>query len=221
MGDLLVIIPSRGRPGHIADLWAAWEATSAGVAQLVVCVDDDDESRYAYPAGPHYHVGPRAGFAPRLSSLATEVAPHWGAVASWTDKHRPRTPGWDRVLVEQLAELGTGFVYGDDLMHGPGLPTACAVTTDVVQALGYLTPPELPHLYVDNVWADWGQAIHRIRYLGDVVIEHMHPSAGKGEWDDLMWEANTPEAFACDEAAYHAYKADRFAGDVEKLEALR
>src|SRR5436190_9604808 len=50
--ELAVVIPSRGRPHAITDLWAAWQNTTAGLAQLVVCLDLDDDTKGDYPSGP-------------------------------------------------------------------------------------------------------------------------------------------------------------------------
>ena len=37
-------------------------------------------------------------------------------------------------------------------------------------------------MYVDDAWMAWGQAVG-IEFLEDVVIEHLHPTAGKSETD--------------------------------------
>lgn len=219
--SLLVIVPSRGRPGHIAELWDAWRNTAAGVAELLVCLDDDDPTVTEYPFQPgiRYDIATRSGFAPRLSAVAAREARYVDAVASWTDKHRPRTEEWDRTLLDALTET-PGIAYGDDTINGQWLPTACAVSSSVVTALGYLTPPELQHLYIDNFWRDLGTELDRLTYLPHIIIEHLHPAAGKGDWDALCLEANSVAAFERDEAAYLAYKTERFATDVEKVRAV-
>jgi hypothetical protein len=219
---LLVIVPSRSRPGHVERLWEAWRATTAGYADLLVCLDVDDECIEEYPHDGDfwYSIGPRNGFAPRLNDAARRCAPDHFAVASWGDDHVPRTYGWDLALVEALDALGTGFAYGNDGYQGERIPTACAMTSDIVSTLGWMTPPGLAHLYVDNVWKDLGTDLDRIRYLPDVLIEHMHPSIGKAEWDPLTRDANTPQKGAADKAAYEAWCANDRAADVEKLRAL-
>lgn len=220
---LVIVIPSRGRPQAIAELHAAFEATTAGCSELVVALDLDDPTAAEYPRGLdglRYVVGRRNGFAPRLSHEAVKEARSAFAVGSWGDDHRPRTRGWDDQILGALEDLGSGIAYGDDLLQGEALPTAAHLTSDIIETLGWMTPPGLAHLYVDNFWLDLGRDIDRIRYLPDVVIEHMHPAAGKAEWDDLVRNANTPEAYNADRVAYEAYKRDRMAVDVERLRAL-
>jgi hypothetical protein len=223
MSDLLVIVPSRGRPGHVERLWEAWQATATGCAQLLIALDDDDPTAKDYPApevGLRYWIGPRNGFAPRLNIEAARYAGDYFALASWGDDHVPRTYGWDIAHLEALGALGTGFAYGNDGYQGEKIPTACAMTSNIVRALGWMTPPGLAHLYVDNVWRDLGTDLDRITYLPDVLIEHMHPSIGKAAWDPLTADANTPAKGAADKAAYERWCANDRAANVETLRAL-
>lgn len=223
MTDLLVIVPSRGRPQSIERLLSAWNDTAGGVASLLVALDDDDPYAPMYPAHPDvtYTVAPRNGFAPRLTAEALDRAPHHFALASWGDDHIPRTHGWDTALLEALGSMGTGFAYGDDLIQGENLPTACAMTSDIVSTLGWMTPPGMAHLYVDDVWLTLGRAVDRIRYLPDVVIEHYHPMHRPDvEADDLVRDANSAAAYAADRAVFDRWKADDLPGCVEKIRAL-
>lgn len=221
--QLCVIVPSRGRPQAAHDLWQAWQATADGVATLHLALDLDDLTAHDYPrwqTGLSTSIAPRNGFAPRLSSEAVDRTGHYFALASWGDDHRPITKGWDTALVNALADLGTGFAYGDDLLQGEALPTACAMTSDIVSALGWMTPPGLAHLYVDNVWLELGRAIDRVAYLPDVVIAHRHPVTGAVPWDDLARQANTPAAYDADRLAFETWLLEGKTPAVEKLQAL-
>jgi hypothetical protein len=88
------------------------------------------------------------------------------------DDHFPRTHGWDQAYLDALRELGTGIVYGNDLLQGHRLPTQCAMTADIVRRWGYMALPTLRHMYVDNFWRDLGNAADCLRYLPEVVVEH-------------------------------------------------
>jgi len=220
--QLCVIIPSRGRPEAAAELWQAWQDTADGVATLHFCLDADDVTAPSYPRwqeGLSTSCWARNGFAPRLSSEAVDRAPHYFALASWGDDHRPLTKGWDTALVNALADLGSGFAYGDDVLQGEALPTACAMTSDVVSALGYMTPPGFAHLYVDNVWLELGRAMGRITYLPHVVIAHQHPVTGAVAWDELARQANTPQAYDADRKAFELWRKHQMPLAVEKLRA--
>lgn len=217
--ELLVIVPSRGRPQNIERLLQAWEDTGAE-AELEIAIDDDDPTLDAYlKLRVNKTIGPRLGMIGSLNEQATRVAPCFDAVGFLGDDHTPRTHGWDKTICAELAAMGTGIVYGNDLFQRAMLPTAVFMTSDIVQALGYMAPPFLQHMHADNFWLDCGREINRISYLDAVVIEHMHPQAGKAPMDDgygHVWPMMQADA-----DAYAAYKADgRFAADVAKLRAL-
>lgn len=223
--DLLMIVPSRGRPHNIAALWDAWSATSTGAAELLVAADDDDPTLPGYlqvceELQIDLTVGPRLRMVPTLNTVAVERAPHHFAVGFLGDDHRPRTVGWDAHYLAALKTLGTGFVYGNDLLAGERLPTQWAQTSDIVQALGGMVPAQVKHMFADNTIWDLGHAIDRIRYLPDVVVEHMHPLANKASQDPGYLEVNDPEAFEADRLIYADWYANQFPADADKLRTL-
>lgn len=223
--DLLMIVPSRGRPQNIAALWEAWEATSTGAADLIVAADDDDPTLAGYrqvceERGIDLAVGPRLRMCPTLNKVAVERAPHHYAVGFLGDDHRPRTRTWNQHYLDALHELGTGFVYGNDLLAGERLPTQVAMTSDIVQTLGAMVPAPVKHLWADNQWLDLGQAIDRIRYLPGVIVEHLHPLAGTAVEDDGYREVNHPDAFEADRLVYADWYENQMPADVAKLKAL-
>lgn len=132
------------------------------------------------------------------------------------DDHRPRTPGWDRMIVEALQRYD--IAYGNDLFQGPNLPTQYAIRTPVVKALGWMSPPAFRHLYVDNAILDMGRALNSIAYLPDVVIEHMHPAAGKGELDEHYTRANSNDSV--DRETYMRWRRDELAETVIRVRAM-
>lgn len=223
--DLLMIVPSRGRPHNIAALWDAWQATTSGAAGLLVALDDDDPTLPGYrdvcaDRGIELTVGPRLRMCPTLNKVAVERAPHHFAIGFLGDDHRPRSLGWDTHYLAELKTLGTGFVYGNDLVAKDRLPTQVAVTSNIVQTLGWMALPGLLHLWCDNVWWDLGHAIDRITYLPDVVVEHCHPLAGTAAEDDGYREVNAPAAFEADRLIYADWYEHQMPADVAKLRAL-
>lgn len=221
MSELLVIVPSRERPRNAARVVRAIETTSRGNTEVLVAVDTDD------PQLDHYYK--------ELSGVLFEVPPggHNGAInsaaryagrsrfiAKLDDDHVPRTPGWDVAFMEALEEMKVGIVYGNDLHQRERLPTAPAMSREIVDELGYMAPPELQHLFVDNFWLDLGTAAGCIRYLKTVVIEHMHPHAYKALMDPGYARVNSPSQYERDHPAYQQYKAERFRSDVDKITKL-
>lgn len=226
MTDLVVIVPSRGRPHAAAELADAFNETCRAETDLVFALDDDDPTRDEYSRRVEIWTGPNRSMVEALNGAASrESGGRFGmrppfAIGFIGDDHRPRTAGWDAAYVEALQELGTGIVYGDDLLQRENLPTQCAMTTDIVQTLGYMAPPTLTHLYVDNFWLSLGKAAGCIRYLPDVVVEHCHPVARKAEWDEGYARVNNSAMYAKDEAAFRTYAETEFQADVEKVRRL-
>lgn len=227
MTDLVVIVPSRGRPGAAVELAAAFAKTES-TSRLVFAVDEDDptRSRYlatldAYPATT-VHFGPAPStMVKALNTAALLYANEAYALGFMGDDHRPRTKHWDAMYLAALDQLRTGIVYGNDLLQGQRIPTQVAMTADIVRTLGHMAPATLAHLYVDNYWKDLGQQAGCLRYLPEVVVEHMHPIAGKAQWDEGHIRVNEPAMYQRDSDAYADYAGSHLADDVAKVRALR
>jgi hypothetical protein len=184
-------------------------------ADLLITCDDDDPAAGQYGPGVRVMSGPRR-LGPILNALAVAAAPRYEAVGTLGDDHRPRTPGWDRRLMTALAGR-PGVAYGDDLFQGPLLPTAVVISSAVILALGYMVPPGVMHLYMDNFWLRLGHDLGVLEYCPDVIIEHVHPSAGKAEWDDGYARVNSAENAAADYTAWDDFLHGQWPGDLARL----
>jgi len=208
---LAILVPSRSRPANIVELLEAWETTAAGgYAELVVAVDLDDPHLGGYldiemPDYADLVAGPRLRLGGTLNALAPGLAASYQAVGFMGDDHRPRSLEWDRRLVEALDAKPLGVVYGNDLLMGPALPTAAFLDARIPRTLGYMVPPGMVHLYLDNYWKILGERLGTLTYLGDVIIEHAHPLAGRAEWDELYREVNAPDLSSADESRFRRY----------------
>lgn len=225
--DLLVIIPTRGRPQAVMSLVRAWHETGA-TADLLFAVDTDDPELDAYKREAaklkssqfRFVYGKRLRLCGTLNQQAVKAAKKYQYLAFLGDDHRPRTAGWDERIRICLSG-GPGVVYGNDLLMGERMPTAVAMTSDIVRALGYFSPPTLVHLCLDLCWLDWGRGMGRITYLDDMVIEHLHPANGKAELDAGYEEVNSPEQVSADSAAYYDYRDNGgLDADLAKLRKL-
>jgi hypothetical protein len=212
--QMIVVVPSRGRPSNIGELLQAFQDTCRIATGLWVCIDEDDPEVDRYrqvmredgnPVLDRLIIGPPSRIGPILNRVMPEAAEQAPYIAFMGDDHRPRTQGWDQIYIQTLEDLGTGVVYGNDLYQGPNIPTQVAMTSNIVKATGHFVPPGAKHLYLDNMWADIGRATS-LKYLPDVVVEHMHPCAGKAEWDGGYELNNSPETYSEDEAVYNAWK---------------
>ena len=219
MRDLLVIVPSRGRPGNITRLMGAMEATCKGDTTLLVGCDGDDPALDGYPEGPEYALNEGLrGVVAHLNALSAPRTGQFRFMGALGDDFVPRTPGWDVAVMEALEQ--TPFAYGDERVPGRAAgETVCHIFTRsaVVEALGYLGPPCFGHMFVDNAWAAWGKACGTT-FLDGVVIEHLHPAAGKAPGDETY--QRSAGFLGPDRQAWEAYQADGLAADIAKIKAV-
>jgi glycosyltransferase involved in cell wall biosynthesis len=137
-----IIVPSRNRPHNIKELQQSLIDTDTK-SKLFVIVDHDDETLEQYNQLENnfteilcFERG-RKGMADPLNAGARLLLESkWFKYFIFVgDDHRPRTKHWDEVWRTNLDELGTGLVYGDDLLQGANLPTAVGMTANIVQTL--------------------------------------------------------------------------------------
>lgn len=231
MADLLVIVPTRGRPQAIPRVVEAWNATGGfDDADLAFVVDTDDPCLDEYGIAATDSTPPLARVSvadvwrplvPKLNLAATGWAPQYFAVGFAGDDHLPRSVAWAKSMLDALRELGTGIVYGDDLLQGERLCTSWAMTSNIVTTLGRMVPAPVDHMACDNAVMDLGRLAGCLRYLPDVVIEHVHPLAGKTDWDAGYRRVNRPEQYRADELAYGRWIRQGRAADVAAVRRLR
>jgi hypothetical protein len=225
--ELLMIVPTRGRPLNATELTDAWLQTSTGHCDLCFVVDEDDPTLDQYLArlpsksqGVHTCIMKTGGtgMVAALNDAATHFTVDYPYLGFLGDDHRPRTNGWDRRFCDVLAGRNVALVYGNDLLQREAMPTEVALTSTIVATLGYMAPPQFRHLCVDLVWKDWGDRLGAITYLPDVVIEHMHPANGKAAMDEGYARVNSPEMTSTDAATYYDYRDNGgLDADVDKL----
>lgn len=227
MNEMLVIIPSRGRPNNVKRFYEACVKTKAKV-DIIIGIDYDDPKLQDYYSVEEKlsssnvqlmsYVNPiRRKFGPTLNVIATEFCERYKYIYWCGDDHLPITENWDQKYRDELDKLGTGIVYGNDLVMGSTIPTQMAVTSDIVKILGYAVPEGFIHLYIDNYFLELGKALGKITYLPDVIVQHLHPCAGQAEEDQTYKEANSPENWSNDQARFEKYMQEELYSDVEKL----
>jgi hypothetical protein len=218
---MVMIVPSRSRPHNVARLAQAMDDTCTTGTELLIVLDADDDTLDAYKAlGLDIFVAEPAdkrGMTVPLNQAAVIAAQTHPFVGFLGDDVLPRTTGWDERFITELTDLRTGIVWGDDLLQHDIWPTHVSMTSDIIRALGWMAMPELTHLFVDVVWMRLGEHLDRIRYLPDVILEHMHPAAGKTDMDALYEDINSPTTIAHDGAAYETWLQTTIDADVAKV----
>ena len=221
---MLTIIPTRGRNDNAIRLFEAINAT-ADFTEVVFAIDADDVQTYqglmhetAGLDNVKVCIAERMGMNGTLNHWALWFAPDYDFICFMGDDHLPRTGGWDTKLAEAIGDKA-GIAYGNDLLQGENLPTAVVMSSKIIRATGFMSPPNLKHLFLDNYWLAMGQALENANYLPDVILEHMHYTNGKADHDERYAAVNNSEMHNGDQAIFAEYLATEFANDVENVKA--
>lgn len=219
---MLTIVPTRGRCDNAMRLFEAINAT-ADFTELIFAIDADDVAEYGdlmhATAGVNnvkIVIAARMGMNGTLNHWANWMAPDYDYICFMGDDHLPITKGWDTKLAEAIGDKA-GIAYGNDLLQGENLPTAVVMSTKIIRALGFMSPPALKHLFLDNFWLAIGKALGNATYCPDVVIEHLHYINGKAAHDERYAAVNNAEMHNADEAIFAEYMANEFADAVESV----
>jgi len=212
--DVLVIVPTRGRPDASIEFHKEFLAKSM-ISDLMFAIDEDDADNYPRIDGVLYEVNPRMGMNGTLNHAATKYADSYKYIVFMGDDHRIRTFGWDIVMTEKIGSLG--IAYGNDLIQGQALPTSVMMSSKIIKAIGYMAPPKQKHMYLDNFWLDLGTRLNAIHYLEDVIIEHLHFSVGKSDMDSSYQETNDSAIYNADKVAYDEYLSTQMDIDIDKI----
>ena len=216
MNTNLVILPTRSRPDSAERCINALKEHSV-LSDFVIAIDDDQADLYPRLDGVTYEVNPRLRMNGTLNLVANKYADKYETIFFLGDDHLVQTPSWDEYLTKAIAHKGYGLAYGNDLLQGRGLATAVMMSTNIIKAVGYMAPPKLIHLYMDNYWMILGQRLGTLWYFDNVIIEHLHPIAGKVAWDEQYREANSNEVANADRMELHRYMEEDFATELEKI----
>jgi hypothetical protein len=216
MNTNLVILPTRSRPDSAERCINALKEHSV-MSDFIIAIDDDQADLYPRLDGVTYEINPRLRMNGTLNLVANKYADKYETIFFLGDDHLVQTPNWDEYLSKAIAHTGYGLAYGNDLLQGQRLATAVMMSTNIIKAVGYMAPPKLIHLYMDNYWMILGKELKTLWYFDNVIIEHLHPVAGKTSWDEQYMEANSNEVGTADRLELHRYMEEDFKGELEKI----
>lgn len=216
---ILILCPSFGRPENAVRLRKSLiETRASDESDVIFVLDESDPSAIDYKrAGvPNLLVWPGTMVErTNIAAKAVYSVPNGFDTIAWMgDDMVFRTKGWDDQIKDALKD--SLLVYTNDLHQGAAKAEAVFMRKKVVKALGWLCPPWSKHLYVDDAYVRLSERLGG-RYLEDVIIEHMHPYAGKAEWDDRYLEYNTPSFDKHDGDAYRKWLDSGITVDVNRV----
>lgn len=131
-----------------------------------------------------------------------------------TDDLEPETEGWAARLIAQTN--GWNIVASNDGWQ-QRMQGALVFSGDLLRTVGYLAPPNLKHLYFDDVWESLGKATGCLQYDLSIMVKHAHAGL-KGATDSTAKKVGT--FWATDEHAFAAWRIDGQQKAIERIEQL-
>ncbi len=184
------LLPSRRRIANLQRFFAAYN-TTGGTTPGMVIVDHQDwaDNNEAYlqieeTLPVNWHFAQTAG-----ETQGDKLRELWPVLegCAWLgligDDCVPETPGWDQLLVHELDCWN--LVSCNDGWQAPKRLGNCWIMSGpLVRAVGYIFPPGMHHLYVDNVWETIGNEAKCWSCRMDVMVRHLHVLKGEAEADE-------------------------------------
>jgi hypothetical protein len=223
---LSLLVPSRGRPHQLRRFLDSAYATAdrPDSVETVVFLDGDDAVNYGGIAAP----GPVRRITGRADSMGARntrclEAARGEILVLANDDVVVRTPGWDRLIRAAAARFADGvyLLYPNDLFKGARLSTFPVLSRRTCALLGDPFPDRYRGSFIDVHLLDVFQRLRRqgfdrVRYLEDVVFEHMHYRLNKSPYDDTYRKR---ERFG-DDVTYYLLEGERQRAAARLLAAI-
>lgn len=188
-----LLLPTRGRPALAARFFrSVVERTrQLNAVEIVLYVDEDDTDSHTLN---DENISITKIIGSRVSMGAYNTAclrrSSGDIVILVNDDMIIRTDGWDEQIRTLHAEIEDGIylAYGNDLYKGKSLCAFPIISRRTCEILGDPFPSEYKGAFIDYHLLDIFKRLQkagydRIRYLENVVFEHMHFRSGKGKFD--------------------------------------
>lgn len=189
-----LLLPTRGRPVLAERFFQSVDEMTAhlGRVEIILYIDDDDTGSHHldYP-GLHITkiIGPRLTMG-EYNTACLEKATG-DIIVLVNDDMVIRTPGWDDMIVEMDAGFPDKIylAYGNDLFKKGDLCTFPILSRRTCELLVEPYPDAYQGAFIDVHLFDIFKRLqhagfNRMRYLDNVVFEHLHYRTGKAVCDE-------------------------------------
>lgn len=184
-----ILCPTRGRPQQLGSMLYSAVQACASAFNAVLLVDNDDrrthETLRGWVTHPRVHITyisqeryrvPMSNLWNLAAAVALAIDPTTNLLFI-DDEAKFHTPGWDRLINQELAQYpdGVALVHPEDGVHGDLAAGYFATTPTWVKVLGRLTPPGFVYGYADVWCLEVAAAIGRCKFTPGIQIENLAP----------------------------------------------
>lgn len=150
-----------------------------------------------------------------LNAVPLDLISQYDIIGISGDDVRMHTPNWDRTVERRM--VPGGLIYGRDLNQNEKLPTHPFISSRIINALGFVQPPALKHFYGDNFYQELLGPLGRVKYVPEIVNEHLHFTIGKSPNDSTYQQGYAH--WDDDSRAWAHYQATRLEADRQRVQA--
>lgn len=225
--SISLLLPTRGRPALVERLFRSIADTTAHLerVEVILYVDEDD------PGSHHLDsenvrvvriIGPVMSMGAYNSACLKRARGDIVILAN--DDMVIRTPSWDDRIAEMDADFADGIylAYGNDLFEKRGLCIFPMLSRRTCELLVEPYPAAYQGAFIDVHLFDIFKRLQhagfdRIRYLDNVIFEHLHYRTGKAVFDKTYGRRGRFEG----DPIFIAMAKVRSTGAKRRLNALR
>lgn len=189
--NIVIIIPSRGRPEQcfqaVGQIYAT--ASNPNNVEVLVGVDADDPARYEKFFSARRMFRLNTSSCPDAQRQLTSIAEADGlltqqGILAWgADDVRFETPGWDEQVIAEALAHPVSLIFGEDTIQHGHIATCPFFTQRFIRAIGGIYQAGYKHLYADTELTEIARMAGVLRYLPGMVTRHLHYSVGTAPSD--------------------------------------
>lgn len=207
------VLPTRDRVAQLQAMLDQCVSTGMTTPGTILVSEGDwaiNEKHYSdlqLPDGWKVMIVKSEGLAAKIQEWYTGglgIAYRW--IGLLTDDQWPITQNWDTQLISGLQ--GWNIITSDDCDQAPKRMEGATVwARDLIDAIGYLAPPGLNHLFFDDVWERINVATGCMKWMMDVKVAH-RPKTYSNQADGTA--AKVKSFHNVDEKRFRAWVHDEF-----------
>ena len=209
--DILILLPSKGRPGNVKRFYKSWEGSKNSDVLLIL---DDDEVEYSDISEFITERVKNKRMVEKINYGAKKYVDNYSVIGFVGDDVVIETKNWEKKILDRLKKYGTySIVFPNDGYKKNNLPSHIFMTKALYKKLGWFAYPKMTHLYIDAIWRHIGNYINIKKLDGgyglvnDVVMRHLHWSLDKSVKKDYTYiNAYKQKPGECDKTEFIKFK---------------